>query len=68
VGRNVLKLVKFLLRILLKTALGAVAITVLNLVGQFFGLHAPLNIVSSLSTGLLGLLGLILLIVFSSIL
>jgi pro-sigmaK processing inhibitor BofA len=48
--------------------LGAAVIIALNMAGQFIGFHIPLNIVSSFSTGILGLPGLILLFVINTIL
>jgi inhibitor of the pro-sigma K processing machinery len=59
---------KFLLKILLKVLLGGIVIVFLNFVGEFLNFHTPLNLASAFVTGILGLPGLILIIVFNFIL
>lgn len=63
-----MKPLKFLLKILLKGVLGGIVIVFVNFAGGFFDFHTPLNMVSSFVTGILGLPGLILVIIFNFIL
>ena len=51
-------------KILLNTLLGFVVLFIINLIGTIFGFSIPINLISALVVGFLGLPGLILLILF----
>lgn len=56
------------LRLGAAVALGAVAIGLINLVGSFAGIQVPLNAVSILGVGMLGIPGLLLVIALGTLL
>ncbi len=57
-----IKPLKFLLRILLNGAFGAVMLFFLNFVGGFFGVKLGLNVFSALTAGLMGIPGVFLML------
>ncbi len=50
-----LKPIKFILRILLNSALGGLALLVINTIGKTVGIHIGINAITSISVGILGL-------------
>lgn len=61
-GYFLLMPVKLLLRLMLNSALGGFAILLINWIGGFWGLHIPLNLLSAVIVGVLGIPGVILLL------
>ena len=55
--------IKKILKLLLNSVLGGLAIFLINLIGGYFGFHIGLNIYTSILVGLLGLPGVVVLIV-----
>lgn len=55
---------RVLRRILVNSFCGGISIILINIVGSSFGLHLPLNVISSFGVGTLGLPGLVLLGLF----
>ena len=55
--------IKFLLKLLCNSLFGGVFILVINRVADPWDIHIPLNILSAILTGILGLPGIILLVV-----
>ncbi len=55
------------LRLVWRTALGGLIIWVLNLIGNLAGYHIPLNLPTAMTTGLLGVPGLVVVIVLHQI-
>lgn len=67
-GKALLWPMKFVLKLVINGVLGGLAIILINLLGQPFGLFIPLNIVSALVAGILGLPGIILLVILQFLL
>lgn len=61
-GYFLLMPVKLLLRLMLNSALGGLAILLINWFGGFWGLHIALNLLSAVTVGILGIPGVILLL------
>ena len=53
---------KLLLRLMLNSALGGLAILLINWIGGFWDVHIPLNLLSAVIVGVLGIPGVILLL------
>jgi len=62
-GRIFILPLKKILRLIINSVLGGVAIFLINLVGQNFGFHIGLNFFTGIIVGLLGLPGVVSLIV-----
>ncbi len=62
-GRVFIVPIKKILKLLLNSVLGGLAIFLINLIGGYFGFHIGLNIYTSILVGLLGLPGVVVLIV-----
>lgn len=54
----------FVVRLLLNTVLGFLALGGINLLTPYIGVHIPLHFLSALTVGILGVPGLLLLLVF----
>ncbi|HOQ75563.1 MAG TPA: pro-sigmaK processing inhibitor BofA family protein [Thermoclostridium sp.] len=67
-GKALLLPMKIILKLIINGVLGGLAILLINLLGQPFGLFIPLNIVSALVAGILGLPGIILLVILGFLL
>ena len=61
-GKALLVPLKVILRLLLNSVLGAVLITVINFIGMNIGVMIPINVVNSLTVGILGVPGVIMLL------
>lgn len=68
VGYLFLVPVKFLLKLVVNSVLGGLALLVINWIGSFVGLEIPLNLLSAVVVGILGLPGLVLLYLLNLIL
>lgn len=49
--------IKFILKLMLNSVLGGIAIVVLNIIGDAFGIHIGLNLVTAAAVGVLGVPG-----------
>ncbi|WP_419025755.1 pro-sigmaK processing inhibitor BofA family protein [Emergencia sp.] len=61
-GKALLVPLKVILRLLLNSVLGAVLIIVINFIGMNIGVLIPINVVNSLTVGILGVPGVIMLL------
>ena len=61
-GKALLVPLKVILRLLLNSVLGAVLIIVINFIGMNIGVMIPINMVNSLTVGILGVPGVIMLL------
>lgn len=68
VGYALLMPVKLIFRMILNSILGGAAVLLLNLLGGIIGFHLPLNLLSALTVGFLGVPGVLLWILVSHIL
>jgi inhibitor of the pro-sigma K processing machinery len=64
VGYMLLAPVKILLRLLINSVAGALAILAVNWIGAAWGLHISLNVLSALIVGFLGVPGAVLLVAY----
>lgn len=62
-GRVLLVPLKIILKLILNSLLGAVMLMVLNFVGANFGVLVPLNVINAVTTGVLGVPGVIMLLI-----
>lgn len=62
-GKALLVPIKIILRILVNSVVGAVILIVINFIGMNIGIMVPINIANSLTVGILGIPGVILLII-----
>lgn len=62
-GRIFIVPIKKVLKLVINSVLGGVAIFLINLVGTNFGFHIGLNILTSILVGILGLPGVICLVI-----
>lgn len=67
-GKALLLPLKVILKLIINGVLGGLAILLINLLGQSIGFYIPLNIVSALVAGILGLPGIILLVILKFLL
>ena len=61
-GKALLVPLKVIMRLLLNSVLGAVLIIVINFIGMNIGVMIPINVVNSLTVGILGVPGVIMLL------
>ena len=67
-GKALLLPMKVILKLIINGVLGGIAIFLINLLGQPIGFFIPLNIVSALVAGILGLPGIILMVILKYLL
>lgn len=58
-----LKPIKFILRILLNSTLGGLALLAVNTLGKAFGIHIGINAITSVAVGILGLPSIIVMLI-----
>jgi inhibitor of the pro-sigma K processing machinery len=63
VARMVYTPMRFLLRLAINAVVGGLLLIIFNYAGDFFSLHIPMNPVTVLLTGILGIPGVILLVI-----
>lgn len=63
-GKALVVPIKVVLKVILNSIIGAVALIVLNIFGGKLGLLLPINVLNALIVGILGVPGVIMLIVF----
>lgn len=68
VGRVLVVPLKYLAKFLINAVIGGILLWVLNIFGNFIGLHIPINPVTALTAGFLGIPGVVLLVVLQFIL
>jgi len=67
-GKALILPMKVVFRLLINCLLGGLVILLINLLGQPFGFFIPLNIISALVAGILGLPGIILMVILKYLL
>ena len=67
-GRLLMIPIKIAMKLVYNTLIGGVVLIITNFIGNIFGFHIALNIVSALTVGILGIPGVALLAVFKNIL
>jgi len=60
--------IKTILKVLINSILGGIAIFVINLIGSFFNFHIGLNLITSIFVGILGIPGVIFIVIIKLIL
>ena len=68
IGKIFILPLKFIIKLIGNSILGAILLFVVNLVGGVFGFHIGINIVTAIATGILGIPGVILLIILKLLL
>lgn len=58
-----LKPIKFMVRLLINSAVGALLLFVINFVGKYVGISIGINAITSLVVGVLGIFGVILILI-----
>lgn len=61
-GKALLVPLKVILRLLANSLVGAVLIIVINYIGMNFGIMIPINVVNSITVGILGVPGVVMLL------
>ncbi|NLM74508.1 MAG: pro-sigmaK processing inhibitor BofA [Clostridiaceae bacterium] len=67
-GKTLLLPLKVVVRLVINAIIGGIAILVINIIGSPFGFTIPLNPVSALIAGILGLPGIILVVILKYLL
>lgn len=67
VGYMFLVPIKILLRLVINSIAGAIAILATNWIGAYWGVHISLNVISAVLVGILGVPGAILLAVYHAV-
>ena len=63
VGKIFFKPIKFILKLILNSALGGMLIFIINLIGGAWGFHIGLNAVTAVAVGLLGIPAVVLILI-----
>ena len=63
-----LKPIKWLIRLSFSTLLGGLALLIFNMAGQFANLHIAINPLNAMTTGILGIPGMLMTLLFSNFL
>lgn len=66
-GRVLLVPLKYVSKLLINAVVGGILLWVLNVFGNFIGLHIPINPITALTAGFLGIPGVVLLVVLQYI-
>lgn len=67
-GRLFIVPIKTILKLVVNSVLGGIAIFIINLIGSFFNFHIGLNIITSIFVGILGIPGVIVIIILKLLL
>ncbi len=67
VGYMFLVPIKILLRLVINSVAGAIAILAINWIGAYWDIHVPLNILSAVIVGVLGIPGALLLVIYHAV-
>ena len=62
-GKLFSKPIKFIIKLIINSCLGAFIIFVINLIGTSFNFHIGMNIINSIIVGILGIPGAVLLVI-----
>ena len=68
IGKIFILPIKFILKMVFNSVLGAITLYIINIIGANFGFHIGINIITSLFVGILGLPGAGLLVILQFIL
>ncbi len=66
-GRMLVVPLKFVMKLVYNALIGGAVLILINLIGGFFNYHMPVNFITAMITGLLGVPGIILLIILKQI-
>ena len=64
IGKIFIVPIKWILKLLINSILGALVLYLINILGTIWGLHIGINAITAIIVGLLGIPGVILLILF----
>lgn len=67
VGRVMLFPLRFVFKLIINAIIGGLVLWVINYFGSYFGIHIPLNPITALTVGFLGIPGVVLLFVIQQI-
>jgi len=67
IGRVMLVPIKWVLKLLINALVGGIILGVINYFGTILGIHVPINPITALAVGFLGIPGVVLLIVIQQI-
>ena len=62
-GRALLVPLKIILKLILSSVIGAILIVVINIAGAGFGIAVPVNVITAVTVGVLGIPGAVMLVV-----
>lgn len=65
VGKIILWPLKKVLKLVASSLIGALAILLINVIGADFGIFIPLNLITAVTVGILGIPGAVLLLIFT---
>lgn len=60
--------IKLVWKLLVNAIVGGITLFILNIIGGFFGLYIPINIITALITGILGVPGVVVILIVQYIL
>lgn len=60
--------IKIVWRLGVNAVIGGLALLLINFIGGFFGLYIPINIITALTTGILGVPGVVMILILQYIL
>ncbi|MCI5721268.1 MAG: pro-sigmaK processing inhibitor BofA family protein [Firmicutes bacterium] len=64
-GRALLVPLKIILKLILSSVIGAILIVVINIAGAGFGIAVPVNVITAVTVGVLGIPGAVMLVVLA---
>ncbi|MDD6042653.1 MAG: pro-sigmaK processing inhibitor BofA family protein [Eubacteriaceae bacterium] len=66
-GRILVVPIKIILKLILNSIAGAILLILINFIGANFGILVPINIITAVTVGILGIPGTIMLLVFAGV-
>ena len=60
--------IKIVWKLAVNAVIGGLALLLINFIGGFFGLYIPINIITALTTGILGVPGVVMILILQYIL
>lgn len=66
-GRILVVPIKIILKLILNSITGAILLILINFIGANFGILVPINIITAVTVGILGIPGTIMLLVFAGV-
>jgi len=68
VAKLLLVPIKIVWKLAINAVVGGLALMLINFIGGFFGLYIPINIITALTTGILGVPGVVMILILQYIL